>query len=325
MSMFSRNANPALNQQLSSRFNAWLERRIPANNAITLKQRSIFILPSKLGGAFLLLILLLLFGAINFQNSLIYATAFILMSVTLVTIFHTYKNLSGLKFELIKNGSGFVGENIEFQIKVSKSAEEIRDDIRIKWPNSHTQYAHLHKNSVDVVNLFSSAKRRGLFNPGRILIETHYPIGLIRAWTWIDLNARGIVYPKPLFGDDLTNSDGDEQSNALLNLDSNDDFYQMRNYHEGDPIKHISWRSFARTDELLVKEFAGYQGTDIVLDWYQIDGDVEFKLSRLTGMALTAERNQIEFGLRLPDIQVPRGSGDAHLKTVLKELALYGQ
>ena len=321
--MFSRNANPALSQQFSNRFNTWLERRIPANNSITLNQRSIFILPGKLGGAFFLLIILLLFGAINYQNSLIYATAFILMSITLVTIFHTYKNLAGLKFELIKCGRGFVGENIEFQIKVSKPNDDLREDIRLKWPNSLTQFAQLHEASSDIVCLFSPARRRGWFNPGRILIETHYPIGLIRAWTWIDLDTHAIVYPKPLFGDALTNSDGDEESNTLLNLDSNDDFYQMRNYHEGDPIKHISWRSYARSNELLVKEFAGYQGNDIVLDWYQLDGDAEFKLSRLTGMALTAQRNNIEFGLRLPNIEIPCGSGEAHLNTVLKELALY--
>ena len=323
--MSSRNANPALTQQLSSRFSTWLDRRIPASKNITLNQRSIFILPSKLGGAFFLLITLLLFAAINYQNSLIYATAFILISTTLVTIFHTYKNLAGLRFELVKSGSGFVGENIEFQIKVSKPNEDVRDDIRLKWPNSLTQYAHLHETSEDIVTLFSSAKRRGWFNPGRILIETHYPIGLIRAWTWVDLDTHGIVYPKPLFGDALTNSDGAEESNALLDLQRNDDFYQMRNYHEGDPIKHISWRSYARNDELLVKEFAGYQGTDIILDWYQLDGDIEFKLSRLTGMALTAHRNQIEFGLRLPGNDIPCGSGDAHLNTVLRQLALYVQ
>lgn len=321
--MSSLNANPQLSKQINSRFNSWLDRRIPAQSNITLNQRSIFILPSKVGGAFFILILLLLFGGVNYQNSLIYATTFILVSVTLVTIFHTYKNLAGLQLELVKSGRGFVGENIEFQIKVSKPNQDLRDDIRLSWPNSPAQYAQIHDTTSDIVHLFTPAVRRGWFNPGRILIETSYPIGLIRAWTWIDLNANALVYPKPLFGDALMLGDNHEEDHSSIRLDSNDDFYQMRSYQEGDPIKHIAWRSYARSDDLLVKEFAGYQGKDIILDWYQLDGDIEFKLSRLTGMALTAMRANKEFGLRLPNIEIAPNSGANHLDAVLKQLAVY--
>ena len=304
-------------------FNRWLNQRIPPQKKITLAQRSIFIFPSKVGAAFFALLFLLLFGAINYQNSLIYGITFLLGSLFLVAILHTYKNLAGLTLEFVHSRPGFVGENIEFVVTISQPEGNQREGIQLGWPSGLKQWAHLQDSNADTVQLFVPAKARGWMNPGRLLIEAYYPLGLLRAWSWIDFESRALVYPKPIFEQAAVESDINNDEGEVIQRDDNDDFYEMRSYQEGDPIKHIAWRNYARSDELMVKQFAGHKDRQLMLDWQQLHGNDEYRLSCLTGLALRANRNEQEFGLRIPGIEIKPNSGNAHLDNMLRELALY--
>lgn len=309
---------------LKTHFKRWLHRRIPPQQKITLNQRSIFIFPTRTGFVFSFLLLLLLLGAINYENSLIFGLAFWLGGVFFITIFYTFRNLSGITLELQKCGSGFVGEDIEFAVKVTRPEKSKREGIQLGWPNAVKQWAELYDTKSITLHLFVKANQRGWLNPDRLLIETYFPLGLLRAWTWIDLDAKAIVYPKPLFYKPSHVNLGSDDEGHLSHRVGSDDFYDMRSFQPGDSPRHIMWRSYARQDELLVKQFAAYADTRLMLDWFQVAGDTELRLSRLTGMALNAYRNEIEFGLKLPQNEISPNSGKAHLDRVLKELALYG-
>ena len=89
-------------------------------------------------------------------------------------------------------------------------------------------------------------------------------------------------------------------------------------------MRHIIWRSFARSDELMVKRYASYIEPRLWLELESVQGDLEERISRLTGLALQATRLDREFGLRLGNLRIPPGRGEAHLEQVLRELALYG-
>ena len=308
----------------NNRFKHWLNRRIPPQQSITLNQKSIFIFPTRTGFVFSILLLTLLLAAINYANSLIFGLVFWLGSVFFVTIFYTFRNLSGITLELQKSGTGFVGEDIDFSIKVSCPENSKREGLQLGWPNEVKQWAELHQDSSTTVHLFANAKQRGWLNPGRLLVETFYPLGLLRAWTWVDLNANAIIYPKPLFHKQTFSNSGDNEQGELTHRNGSDDFHNIRSYHAGDSPRHILWRSFARQDELLVKQFSSYTDSQLVLDWHQLEGEPELRLSCLTGMALNAYNSDTEFGLKLPQIEIPSNSGKAHLDRVLIELALYG-
>ena len=309
---------------LKNQFKRWLNRRIPPQRTITLNQRSIFIFPTKTGFVYGLLLFALLLGAINYENSLIYGLTFWLGSVFFVTIFYTFRNLSGITLELQKCGKGFVDEDIEFIIKVTRPKKSKREGIQLGWPNEPKQWAELYAAESATIHLFAKAKSRGWLNPSRLLIETYFPLGLLRAWTWIDLNAKTIVYPKPIFDDHPHVNLGGDEEGHLTNKQGSDDFYDMRSYQPGDSPRHILRRSYARQDELIVKQFAAYVDSRLILDWHQVQGVTETRLSRLTGMAINADRSGKEFGLKLPNVELTPNTGKAHLDHVLRELALYG-
>ena len=308
----------------------WLDRRIPPASPITLTQRNIFIFPTPTGFAFGGLIALLVLGAINYQSSLVYAVAFLLLSLFLVTILHTFRNLSGLRLELAGARPGFVGEDIEFAVRVVRPASggrgrrQGREGIQLGWPRSIMQWAELYDREAAAVRLYLPATRRGFFRPGRMLVETYYPLGLLRAWTWVDLGARALVYPRPLFEDLPPPGTGRREEGELIDPQGSDDFADVREYRPGDPVKHILWRSYARGGELAVKRYSSYVEPRLWFDLDAAQGTLEERLSRLAGHVLQATRLEREFGLRLGAIVLGPARGEAHLERVLRELALFG-
>jgi len=313
------------------RFWRWLDRRIPPGSPITLSQRNIFIFPTPTGFAFGALIGLLILGAINYQSSLVYGVAFLLLSMFLVTILYTFRNLSGLRLELAGARPGFVGEDVEFVVRVVRPAAgrgwgrgKGREGIQLGWPRSIMQWAELFEREAATVRLYLPAGRRGFFRPGRLLVETYFPLGLLRAWTWVDLDARALVYPRPLFEALPRPAGGRRDEGELIDPQGSEDFVDIKAYQPGDPVKHLLWRSYARGAELTVKRYASYQEPRLWLDLDAVQGDLEARLSRLTGLALQATRLDREFGLKLRALTVLPARGEAHLERVLRELALFG-
>ena len=77
-------------------YERWLARRLPAASQIVLDQKRIFIFPTGYGFFYLLVAALLFIGGINYENNLILALSFLMASLFLVAILHTFRNLSAL-------------------------------------------------------------------------------------------------------------------------------------------------------------------------------------------------------------------------------------
>jgi len=312
---------------LSDRFGHWLDKRIPPASSITLTQYNVFIFPTKVGFAFGTLLALMVLLAINYQSSLVYGVAFLLGSLFLLTILHTFRNLSGLRLEFQAARPGFVGEDIEFLIRLVRPQGRGREGIQLGWPGGIPQWAEVFSSEADSVRLYVRGRSRGWLDPGRLLVETYYPLGLLRAWTWVDLDARALVYPQPVFEALPTASFGRRDEGVLVDPRGSEDFTDLRAYTAGDPIKHVLWRSFARSGgrEMVVKRYASYVEPRLWFSFDEVAGDTEERLRRLTGHALQASRAGREFGLELPGVRIEPGVGDVHLESALRALALHGK
>lgn len=105
----------------------------PPTSKITLTQRNVFIFPTSTGAACLLLIVLLLVGAVNYQNSLVFGVAFLLVAMLLTAIMHTFKNLAGLTIEYLGAGTAFVGEPVRLRLRITRPENDPREGIQLGW------------------------------------------------------------------------------------------------------------------------------------------------------------------------------------------------
>ena len=307
------------------RWRAWLDRRVPPRRVIELDQSNIFIFPPQQGLAFVLLIVLLILGAINYQNSLVFGLAFLLASLFAVTIGHTFRNLAGLEIEAAGVTPVFVGEHALFTLRIARGGKRPHHAVRIGWPGEPAQTFDMDEETEIRLRIAVPADHRGWLDPGRFRIETCWPLGLLRAWTWIDLDQRGLVYPAPVSGGPPAQAHIATGEGDIVVRGGSDDFLGLREYRPGDPLKHVAWKSFAREGEMMLKDFGGYADRRLWLDWDALPGvDVELRLSRLTAWALELEARGDEYGLRLPSVVIEPGQGPEHRARVLRRLALFG-
>lgn len=308
---------------IKTRYTAWINRRLPRRRSVTLNQRRIFIFPSVQGLYFLLLLLVMLVAAINYQNNMVFALVFLLGSLFVVSILHTYANLSGLTIKAIRASPVFAGDDIEFELSVARQNQRRYFDILLYWPDSEVVSVTLDKQTEQLVYLHQQSQARGLFLAERLCVETFYPIGLLRAWTWLSLDVEAIVYPQPIKGQITANtlSEGDEGD--VVAVAGSDDFYQFNEYRPGDSLKHVFWKSYAKGQSLQTKQFAAYRENSLWLEWDSVGGDVEQRLSTLCYWVLKLDERDDEYGLSIPGVRIEAGHGEQHRQSVLVALALF--
>lgn len=309
---------------IGAQFGRWLDQRIPPQRSVTLTQRNVFIFPTRTAIVFFVLLVLLLLGAINYQNALIYGTTFLLGATFLACILHTFRNLAGMTVELVAAHNGFAQDDIGFDIRLSRQAGRDCHGLQVGWPQAVKQWVEVAAGDAVEIKLFSVAERRGWFRPGRLLVETRYPLGLLRAWTWVDLTARALAYPAPIFEPLPVGGSTVAEEGQVIDPRGADDFSDLREYQPGDPVRHVLWRRYARNGDLVLKEYTGFVEPRVWFDFDTARGDVERRLSVLTGWVLQARSQGIEFGLRLPGQELAHGLGEAHTTAALERIALYG-
>lgn len=313
-----------IKERLHRRFDNWLDRRVPPSRQVTLDQRRIFIFPSRPGLWFGAVLLVMLIAAINYQNNMAFALVFLLSSVFIVAILHTYANLSGLTITAVRATPAYAGDLVEFELLISRCGRRDYYDITLSWGVGATETVTLKDIGSQTVKLHLPVHKRGLFTPGRLLIETFYPLGLLRAWTWIAPDLQALVYPRPIAGKKIQfSAASDDDYGDVTPIAGSDDFCDFRNYHPGDSLKHVLWKSYAKGQALQTKQYQSYAQQRLWLEWSQFVGDIEHRLSQLCYWVLKLDKENDDYGLRLPGIEIKPASGERHKAEVLKALALF--
>jgi len=310
--------------QLRLRGDRWLARRIPAARQVRLNQRRIFILPSRAGVAFAGVLLLMLLLAINYQHSLAYALTFLLASVFVVAILHTYRNLSGLQLSAGPAAPVFAGAQARIRVVLQAGVRSHRA-VSLGWSHDMQGTWHVPAHGQADCDLGLPAARRGWLVVPRMRVESRFPLGLLVAWSWVDLQQRVLVYPQPLAGElPGRRGAGEGSQGNQLQAEGCDDFQGLRTYQPGDGQRRLHWKAFSRGQGLLVKAFAEEAGEEWLLDLQSLSGPLEECLSRLCQGVLELSEKELRFCLQLPGVTLGPDSGEGHREACLRALALFG-
>jgi uncharacterized protein (DUF58 family) len=296
----------------------------PQQAPYLLTQRRVYILPTKQGLAFALLLFIMLLGSINYSNSLGYFLTFLLASLYVVAIFHTYNNLLKLSIGPVVCKPVFAGEEAHFSLQINNINLPSRFSLRTFTPQQLISINDISENRITTLAIKHVFNKRGLQPLPLFSIETRFPFGLFRAWALVTFAQTQLVYPKPSLHTHLPlKHSGLSEGKKQIDLGS-DDFKGLRSYTPGDSLQHIHWKSFARHQTLQTKEFSSTNADELWLNWLDTTvSGVELKLSQLTRWVLLAEKMNLSYGLRLPAQLISPNSGQHHLDSCLKLLAVY--
>jgi uncharacterized protein (DUF58 family) len=268
----------------------------------------------------------LLIGSINYSLSLGFALTFLLAGLGLTGMVHTARNLARIAISAGRAEPVFAGESAQFRLYLDGRGAFDRPSILTRHLRSGSQLVvDIPANGVAEAVLAAPATQRGWLPLGRVMLETRFPLGLFRAWSYIEPEARCLVYPRPERSA-LPPFTGEAAAGVIhAQTSGSDDFAGLRGYQSSDSPRHIAWKAVARSDKLLTKQFAGDAAAELWLDMQLLPAGLglEQRLSRLAGWVLAADRAGAHYGLRLSGVEIAPGRGDAHRSACLQALALY--
>ncbi len=297
----------------------------PFDGDVVLDKNRVYILPTRTGLVYMLLMLLLLIGSVNYGKSLGYMLTFLLAGLGNIIMFATWRNLAGLLLRAGGCQPVFVGDDALFAVELVNAGSLPRYSLAISREGREYEVVDLSADGLGLIHFRVDAKRRGLLRAGRFRLYTEFPAGLFVAWTWIELNMRCTVYPKPALRAAMPLSDSAEDGESELAGAGLEEYAGLRKYQTGDSLRRVSWKASARSDVMYTKEFSGGQPRLLWVDWQvQAGGGVEARLSRMARLVIDAEAGYSQYGLRLPGREIKPDRGSRHYHRCLKALALFG-
>lgn len=308
-------------QALRRRFLRWARPRQPETLPVTLDRHRVYVLPTRFGLFFALLLLAMGLGALNYNNNPALLLALLLAGAANASLLAAHLQLSGLQVSAI--GAEPVAAGMPLALRVHARASRGRERRGLRVETGGVAATLSLAEGDGQATLLLPTTHRGWLVPGRLRISTTQPLGLALAWAYAWPDTPLLVYPAPeVLAPPLPQGGGATAASRLH--PAGDDVHHLRAYRRGDARRAIAWKPSARRDSLLVREYEQPQGSDLELDWRALTGlDTEARIRRLARWVDDAERDGRHYRLLLPG-QAPLGpgSGSVHRHACLRALAL---
>jgi len=305
--------------------------KVKREKSIRLTRKKIYIIPTQQGILFAFVLLVMLLGAMNYNNSMAYMLAFLLGSVGLVSILHTHRMLLGLRVDVGKVAPVFAGDPAHFQLLINNQGYSTRHAL--VWQLKPLKNKKIQNNDITIdvpanqtttVTLPMSTIKRGRIFLERVMVYSRFPLGLFHAWAYLDLDASVVVYPAPVGSEVLPKGLLENQGQNTAEVGTGDDFIGYRDYQLGDSPQHVDWKAVAREKGWLIKQFGGADISQVWLTWDQVrDLDLETALSQLCLWVVRADNQTAHYGLKIGNHVFEPATGGHHRERCLKALALF--
>lgn len=323
----------AIRKKLSTRFLTWLDKRIPANRQHTLDLNSIFILPTTFGWAFIVMSLSLFLLGTNYQNNIMLLMSYLLLSIMLLALFYTHRNMAKLTLSALPISPYHADEKGVTVIKIDSRQQAAKHRasglLHAKWIDNSAYYCHNLTTDSSTFPLPIALKERGRHRLSRITFLCEYPLGLYKCWTHLDFDLTALVYPAPTRGmanivaiphdEDMKNEDSGHSTSL-----GNSDFHTLADYEQGQPLNRVVWKQVAKSGKWVLKTFDEQEHTQHYLSISHTI-ETEKALSILTFHVLEMDSKRLPYGISYKSINITPSCGLQHKAECLTALAQYGR
>ena len=317
-------AEYSLTTAVRNRVRRWALRRQGADILpVELAARRIYILPTRAGWVFAMLIVVMFVAGMNYGNGLALLLTFWLAGFALVAMVQTQRALAGTQLVTASAAPAFAGDDVLLRLGVSTHGNAA--DLVLSTDDGSRRAAPAASQcSGNELLLQMPSQRRGYWHCPLLQLTSHAPFGLFRTWTWLTLDVATIVYPRLAGSLPVPESPGDD-TGAEHMVSGQDELAWLRDFRDGDSPRQVAWKAYARGAPLLVREYRNHTTTSREFDYAALrDADVETRLSQLARWVVDAAAQGARWTLRLPGLPPLTGTGPDHRDHCLQKLALFG-
>ena len=254
-----------------------------------IRQSHIFILPNLYGVYAGFLVLASFAMGYKVQNNFILLGVIFLFLVFMLSLIATVRNIQGLKIEVQIEPYYFAGQTQHIRLSFRKDQPAF--NLKLSGPMG-CKVLDLSKSATSILVPLGQLPR-GVHAVPPIKVETLFPFGIARAWSWLRPPGHIVVAPTPREQAIATYPLGNpamaqkaEQKRQQNNVA--DELGDLRDYANSDPPARIDWKRYASTRETMVRDHGLEAQGEIILR--QPEGDLEKSLSYLAGGLMAAER-----------------------------------
>ncbi|WP_409425405.1 MULTISPECIES: DUF58 domain-containing protein [unclassified Pseudoalteromonas] len=294
-------------------------------NSITLTHNTIYVLPSTLGVYFTIVALLNFVMGINYQNNLILFMAYLMFVIIIFALLLGYSNAKGLTVAFKNTIESYAPQppQLVWQIKSNDTCQS----ITLSYLNNFENTCYITSVQTDTMQcqLLLPYLKRGCYLLKPIKIASNYPFGLVSVWSYIQPDHAVYVYPSIIktpnhkqLSQITANDDGNEKHQG------DDEFESLITHLPEMGLQRVSWKHYAKTQQLLVKQFSNFKSADTQFDFNLMTGDTEQRLGQLCYLVCQAFESDINYSLKLPNKFIENGSGKLHQQRCLQALSNVG-
>ena len=280
------------------------------------------IFPTQHGFLFMAILIAMLLGSINYNNNAGFILVFLLGGMALISMVHSIRNLVGMDLIFLSPIPVFAGRSAVFPVRITAPGSGCRS---VTFTLAEQEPVFVSVDRQMTLQMRMPAPKRGLLRPEFLTLSSRYPFGLFTFRATLPAQTGCLVYPHPLPGP-FRSASGTflPDGNQTTFRRGPDDFQGLKQYQPGHSINRISWKALSRGRGLFIKDFTAKDNPLVMLDFNALPGkDTEFKLSLLCHNILWADRQQMEYGLKLPGFVKNPARGKPHQHLCLKALALF--
>lgn len=282
--------------------------------------------PTGLGakGTLFFAAVLLLFFATAYSNLFFLLTAF-LGTLGVLGIAGAWRDLRGVSAELVASKPAASGEPHDLRIRVTgphdKKVYGVLLDAVIDG-RAHCIAEVAVARTGETIDAALKSMPRGVHAIEALVVRSRHPFGVCMATMATSTRGEVVAHPKPADtprpgargrgGDGTKPPGGDEESLAGL-----------REWRQGDSVRHIHWKATARRGSPVVKDFErhGGEGVDLVIDRRCDLATLEAALSEATRCVFEAVATRQALRLRSQDADLALDADRPEAAPLLRWLA----
>lgn len=277
-------------------------------------------MPTKMGGYLNGLVFLMFLLSVGYNNNLLLIFTLFLFGFNLMWVIQTHYHLHALKVESVFVDDNHAGESQMVRINWKKTPAGpfgwkiiVESDDEIFPMNVLENTEAL---SVGEIKIPS----RGHRQYGHLRVATEMPFGLYRSWVYLAVPFESWTWPKRLPEVPLIENfsyDGDGEQYSLRK--GPHDVSNMGPY-QGESSRFISWKHYARSGDLVVKEGEERTLRLVHLRYFPGSPDKEIILSKLATQIVSCGNSATNFTLESGRKMLGPGHDRKFLTECLREL-----
>ena len=187
----------------------------------------------------------LLVGSINHNNNFGYLLTFLLGSLVLVSLAHTFTNLQDISITPVPVTPVFAGDTADLSFLL-QSATPLKLGVTGQLDHFSSEPTDLVATVATRITIPIPTSERGIVHKKSITLGTDFPLGLMEIQTTLPISVSCLVYPAPLPGALVTDSvNGADEDGTVERFDGESDFSELTPYRIGDDLRRVNWKSLA--------------------------------------------------------------------------------